>query len=129
MSGRIYPKVQAQQKTLSGLSSKSSPLQRICACGQRTIAAECSMCCSEQSKLPHSQRAFKPPSAFSAEPGNSPSQENGTSFDSALDRASRFGYSFGRIPVHSPATGTIQAKLAINTPGDEYEQEADRVSQ
>ncbi len=130
MSGRIYPKVQAQQKTLSGASSKSRPLQRICACGQRTIAAaECSMCCSEQSKLLPSQRAFKPPSAFSAEPGNSPSQENGTSFDSALDRASRFGYSFGRIPVHSPATGTIQAKLAINTPGDEYEQEADRISQ
>ncbi len=29
--------------------------------------------------------------------------------------------------VHPPASGVIQTKLAINQPGDEYEQEADRI--
>jgi len=41
----------------------------------------------------------------------------------------RFGHDFSRIPLHSPTAGTIQTKLAINKPGDEYEQEADRVSE
>jgi outer membrane protein OmpA-like peptidoglycan-associated protein len=40
----------------------------------------------------------------------------------------RFRHDFSRIPTHSPATGAIQTKLAINKPGDEYEQEADRVA-
>lgn len=37
-----------------------------------------------------------------------------------------FGHDFSRIPIHPP-TAAIQTKLAINKPGDEYEQEADRV--
>lgn len=36
-----------------------------------------------------------------------------------------FGHDFGRIPV---SAGPIHTKLAINKPGDEYEQEADRVA-
>ncbi len=40
-----------------------------------------------------------------------------------------FGHDFSRIPIHPPAAGAIQAKLAINKPGDEYEQEADRVAE
>jgi len=39
-----------------------------------------------------------------------------------------FGHDFSRIPIHPPAAGAIQTKLAINTPGDDYEQEADRVA-
>ena len=39
------------------------------------------------------------------------------------------GHDFSRIPVHPPAPGAIQTKLAINRPVDEYEQEADRVSE
>jgi outer membrane protein OmpA-like peptidoglycan-associated protein len=39
----------------------------------------------------------------------------------------RFGHDYSRIPLHPPA-GAIQTKLAINSPGDEYEQEADRVA-
>jgi hypothetical protein len=35
---------------------------------------------------------------------------------------------FTRIPVHPRADGAIQTKLAINQPGDSYEQEADRVA-
>jgi hypothetical protein len=40
----------------------------------------------------------------------------------------QFGHDFSRIPTHPPAVGAIQTKLAINQPGDEYEQEADRVA-
>ena len=39
-----------------------------------------------------------------------------------------FGHDFSRIPIHPPAAGAIQTKLAINKPGDKYEQEADRVA-
>ena len=42
--------------------------------------------------------------------------------------ASRFGTDFSQIPIHALASGAIQTKLAINKPGDEYEQEADRVA-
>ena len=40
----------------------------------------------------------------------------------------RFAHDFSRIPIHPSAVGAIQMKLAINKPGDEYEQEADRVA-
>src|SRR5918999_1312641 len=30
----------------------------------------------------------------------------------------RFGHDFSRIPIHPPAAGAIQTKLAINKPGD-----------
>lgn len=42
---------------------------------------------------------------------------------------SRFGHDFSRIPIHASAANVIQTKLAINRPGDSYEQEADRVSE
>ncbi len=41
----------------------------------------------------------------------------------------RFGHAFGRIAVAPRAVGTMQAKLAVNAPGDAYEQEADRVAE
>jgi len=34
-----------------------------------------------------------------------------------------------RVPIHPPAAGTIQTQLAINEPGDSYEQDADRVAE
>lgn len=42
--------------------------------------------------------------------------------------SSRFEHDFSRIPIHSPGAGAIQTKLAISNPGDQYEQEADRVA-
>ena len=39
-----------------------------------------------------------------------------------------FGRDSGRIHTGHPTAGVMQTKLAINTPGDEYEQEADRTS-
>jgi Domain of unknown function (DUF4157) len=41
----------------------------------------------------------------------------------------RVGHDFSWIPAHSPASGAIQTKLAVNRPGDIYEQEADRISE
>jgi hypothetical protein len=35
---------------------------------------------------------------------------------------------FTQIPIHAPAAKAIQTKLAISKPGDEYEQEADRIA-
>jgi GNAT superfamily N-acetyltransferase len=42
---------------------------------------------------------------------------------------SGFGHNFSQTPVHAADAGTIQAKLAVNAPGDSYEEEADRVSE
>jgi hypothetical protein len=42
---------------------------------------------------------------------------------------SQFQHDFSRIPLHAPAPVTIQTKKAINQPGDQYEQEADRISE
>jgi hypothetical protein len=41
----------------------------------------------------------------------------------------QFGHDFSRIRVTPPIAGAIQTKLAIDEPGDEYEQEADRVAE
>jgi len=38
-------------------------------------------------------------------------------------------HDFSQIPIHPPAARVIQTKLAINKPGDEYEREADRISE
>jgi hypothetical protein len=43
--------------------------------------------------------------------------------------SSRFGHNFSRIRIHSSCPRELQAKLAINRPGEEFEQEADRVAE
>jgi hypothetical protein len=48
---------------------------------------------------------------------------------SATTASTHFEHDFSRIRVHPPAAGSIQTKLAINKPGDEYEQEADDVAE
>src|SRR5262245_27036628 len=47
----------------------------------------------------------------------------------SITAASRFGHDFSQIPVHPTAPIQLQAKLTVNTPGDIYEQKADRVSE
>jgi hypothetical protein len=42
--------------------------------------------------------------------------------------SARFGHEAGRISAHPPAAGVIQMKLALNTPGDTDEQEAEQVA-
>src|ERR1700750_1376056 len=44
------------------------------------------------------------------------------------DSANHPDWDFARVSIHPLARPAIQTKLAINHPGDQYEQEADRVS-
>jgi hypothetical protein len=81
----------------------------------------------ENALLPHSQRTK----------GNQAEQRQGQLRPQAEEPEAgltvalspRLGHDFGGIDLHFPAAGVIQTKLAINQPGDEYEQEADRVSE
>ena len=57
---------------------------------------------------------------------NSPGQPLDAGTQASMEP--RFGQDFSRIPPHTSTSGVIQAKLAINKPGDEYEREADRVA-
>lgn len=41
----------------------------------------------------------------------------------------RCSHDFSRIPVPAPASETIQPRLAVNNPGDTYEDEAERISE
>ena len=41
----------------------------------------------------------------------------------------RFDHDFSRISLHARAPAILQTKLQVNTPGDTYEQEADRVAE
>ena len=52
-----------------------------------------------------------------------------TTFRSDTPGTNRFDQDLSRIPVHAPAQLTIQPKLAVNTPGDIYEQEADHIAE
>jgi hypothetical protein len=70
----------------------------------------------------HDQSAFGPPRAAGE-------RAEATGADSTTVASPRFAHDFSRIPLRALATGAIQAKLAINTPGDEYEQEADRIAE
>jgi len=82
-----------------------------------------------QKKNPPSQRASVACARSSNQAVLQVSQPRAEDFTGLLHRASsHFAYDFSRIPVHPPATGALQTKLAINPPGDIYEQEADRVS-
>lgn len=114
MSDRVYAKAQTGQKTLSGLSLKSSLLQRTYACGRHTLAGgECEECRKKrESTLQRS--AIGMPSID----GIPPIAQEGL----------RFGHDFSRIPTYTSTDGVIQTKLALNKPGDEYEREADRVA-
>lgn len=47
---------------------------------------------------------------------------------SSTTNNAQFGHDFSQIPVFSQMPLKIQAKLTVNTPGDEYEQEADHVA-
>jgi hypothetical protein len=41
----------------------------------------------------------------------------------------QFGHDFARIPVNPHKADALQTKLSVNKPGDEYEQEADRIAE
>lgn len=53
----------------------------------------------------------------------------GSEVGSDTSVTNRFAHDFSRIPVSSEPPARFQTKLAVNTPGDVCEQEADRVSE
>jgi hypothetical protein len=48
--------------------------------------------------------------------------------DSTTSKIARFGHDFSRIPVYAKAPVKPRTKLTLNTPRDDYEQEADRIA-
>jgi hypothetical protein len=48
---------------------------------------------------------------------------------SSTKEVTRFAHDFSQIPVHAKSPASVQAKLTVSSPGDIYEQEADRVSE
>ncbi len=111
--------------------ARTGLLQRQCACGQHTFAGgECEECRKKREGM--LQRA---PASSAPVNGVPPIMHDVLrSPGQPLDPATRafmelrFGHDFSRIPTHSPTAGVIQTKLTINMPGDEYEQEADRIA-
>lgn len=45
-----------------------------------------------------------------------------------VDEGTPAGFDFSQLPIRSESAADFQAKLAVSSPGDTYEQEADRVS-
>lgn len=90
-------------------ADRSGVLQRQCkSCGQHTIAGECAAC--QKKKLPLQRRAVNS-EAIEEVPPSVGSPKSPVS-------------DFSRIPARS----RIQTKLQVSSPGDRYEQEADRVA-
>ena len=48
---------------------------------------------------------------------------------SSTNEVARFAHDFSPIPVHPRSLASIQGKLTVSSPGDIYEQEADRVAE
>lgn len=84
---------------------------------------------SEQSREVSSTFHLWRPIGNQAIRGSQQANREGFEAGSATTASTRFEHDFSRIPVHPPAAGSIQTKLAINKPGDKYEQEADRIAQ
>lgn len=78
------------------------------------------------SSLPHLPRTIANQAVGGLLEANS---EDARGHDSSTTGIARFAHDFSRIPVHSKSAVNLQAKLKVNTPGDVYEQEADRVAE
>jgi pyrrolidone-carboxylate peptidase len=123
--------IQTQQKATSASASVSGLLQRKCACGQHTVGGgECEECRKKREGM--LQRA-----AINAAPTNgvpsivhdvlsSPGQPLDTGTRAFMEP--RFGFDFSRVRVHTAMPETTCTKLSVNRPGDQFEQEADRVA-
>ena len=70
-------------------------------------------------------RSFENSATRPASPAHGPVLEA----ESPATASPRFAHDFSRIPVHAAAPAILQTKLQVNTPGDAYEQEAERVAE
>ena len=107
-------------------------LQRQCACGQHTTAGgDCEEC--KQKREGMLQRAAINPSPVHEVPSivrevlRAPGQPLDAGTRAFVEP--RFGRDFSQVPLHATTPARIQPKLIVNTPGDIYEQEADRVAE
>jgi outer membrane protein OmpA-like peptidoglycan-associated protein len=50
-------------------------------------------------------------------------------FERSPNASARFAHDFSRVPVQAASPLYLQPKLAVNTPGDSHEQEADRIAE
>jgi len=74
--------------------------------------------------MPTLQRAIRNQAGERFPQANDEEREAG----SATLASTGWGHDFSKIPLYPKARPTIQPKLAVSTPGDPYEREADRVA-
>ncbi|HEY9601630.1 MAG TPA: hypothetical protein V6C85_08470 [Allocoleopsis sp.] len=65
---------------------------------------------------------------FAPLPNPATVQQVAPTIQAQLDGAKRFGYDLSNISVFPTTSAAVQPKLTIGQPGDQYEQEADRVA-
>lgn len=111
----MQEKVQAPAKASSTQTPTSAPTQ---------MGFQHSPPLSENKIEPQLVQRFAP--AVSGAPTAPP--ETPPDLQTQLDKATKFGHNFGRVKVFASQPGIIQPKLVIGQPGDQYEQEADRVA-
>ncbi len=70
----------------------------------------------------------EPPSRMNARGGSPPSGSDPGGRPRNIAGRS-FSHDFGEIPIHSGPSITLQTRLTLGTPGDIYEQEADRLAE
>jgi hypothetical protein len=127
MSQIVHAQAKAVQKPPTA-ASRTGVLQRQCACGQHALDGECEECRKKKGIL---QRASNgsvpnavPPIVHEVHRSPKPLIDPATS----AFMEPHFAHDFSQVPIHSKSRASIQAKLKVNTPGDIYEQEADRIA-
>lgn len=104
-------------------------LQRKCACGGTPgLDGECAEC--RKKRLLGSQRAPSDQADHSELPliVDGVPRSSGRSMDASTRASSEaiLGHDFSKIPVHAAAPVSIQPRLAVSSPKDPYEREANR---
>ena len=108
--------VQPQRRVQSSTPTASGVLQRKCyACRKKKpLMRRQARCSTPESVPPIVHEVLRSP----GEP------------DAAIQASTepRFSHDFSQIPVHSRSLANVQAKLSVGSPGDVFEQEADRIA-
>jgi hypothetical protein len=104
MNDRVYAKVQAQQKTLIGLSPKKSLLQRTCACGGKSEEGEaCKLSRKARGEAAGGAHVPGIVSEVLRSPGRPLDEATRTSMDA------RFHFDFSRVRIHDDARAAESA--------------------
>jgi Domain of unknown function (DUF4157) len=128
MSEQVLTQTKAQAvqvKTVAG-----GVLQRQCACGQHTGGGECAEC--RQKREGMLQRAAVSSAPMNSVPPivyevlNSPGQPLDAGTRTFME--SGFSHDLSWVRLHASPPGRTYTKLTVNEPGDQYEQEADRMA-